>query len=113
MANSRVNRGRETEALVAAYLRSHGWINAERVPASLPGRDINGVLGVAIEVKARRDFHPREWVRQAIKNAAEDLPVVVMRPDGMGEASVGEWPVLVRLVDFVMLLKDAGYLGDE
>lgn len=109
MANSRVQRGRETEQLVADYLVEHGWAHAERNPASLPGRDVKGIAGVGIECKARRDFSPAAWMRQAQKNADEDLAVVVMRPDGVGPAKIREWPVILRLVDFVSLLKEAGY----
>jgi len=42
---------------------------------------------------------------------ADDLPVVVLRLNGQGEASVGEFMVCLRLEDFVSLIRDAGY-GD-
>lgn len=109
MANSRVTRGRQTEQAVADYLKEHGWLNAERRPAALPGTDITGVAGVALEVKARRLFEPSSWIKQAQKNAGDSLPAVVMRPDGMGPATVSSWPVFLRLEDFAALLKAAGY----
>lgn len=109
MATARVRRGRESEELVAEFLRLHGWENAERRPASLPGTDVTGIAGVAIEVKARRSFNPGEWSKQAIKNGLGGLPVVVMRPDGSGPAGVGSWPVFLSLHDFTQLLIDAGY----
>jgi hypothetical protein len=86
-----------------------GWVGAERNPASLPGRDITGVPGIAIEVKARRDFNPKAWAKQAAKNASGDLAVVVMRPDGMGEETVELWPTFMLLRDFVWLTRE-GYL---
>ena len=109
MATARVRRGRQTEQQVADYLRSYGWNNAERRPAALPGCDVTGVAGVAIEVKARRGFNPGEWAKQAAKNCDGGLPVVVMRPDGSGPAQIPTWPVFLTLHDFVHLLIDAGY----
>jgi hypothetical protein len=41
----------------------------------------------------------------------KDLPVVVLRLNGQGEASVGEFMACLRLEDFVKLVRDAGY-GD-
>lgn len=109
MATARVRRGRDTEEAVAQWLRDHGWHHAERNPANLSGRDINGIAGLGVEVKARRDFNPGAWARQATKNAGTDLPLVVMRPDGMGLATIASWPVFLTLADVTQLLKDGGY----
>ena len=62
MTSSRVTRGRQSEAIVASYLVTHGFPNAERTPASLPGKDIQGTREVAFEVKARRGLRPPEWI---------------------------------------------------
>ena len=110
MATARVARGRRTEAAVAAYMAEHGWPHAERVPASLPGSDITGTPDVAIEVKARSDFHPRAWLAQAAKNADGRLPVTVVRMNGQGERA-GEYLAFVKFSDLVDLLLEAGY-GD-
>jgi hypothetical protein len=42
---------------------------------------------------------------------AEDgvLGVGVIRPDGMGEASIGTWPAVMCLDDLIALLRAAGY----
>jgi hypothetical protein len=42
---------------------------------------------------------------------AEDgiLGIGVIRPDGMGEASIGTWPVVMCLDDAIALLRAAGY----
>jgi hypothetical protein len=109
MATARTTRGRRTEEAVAEFLRQNGWPFAERNPASLPGRDVKGVPGVAIECKARRQFDPKAWSKQAARNAEGDLPAVVMRPDGMGETTVEAWPVFLTLAQFVELLHEAGY----
>ena len=112
--NYRKERGAETQNLVAAQFRAAGWRHAESAGAGRPGRDILGVLRVACEVKARRDFNPVGFVRQAESYADGDLPMAVVRPDGMGPASIGEWPVIFRFDDALALLREAGYLdGDE
>jgi hypothetical protein len=65
---------------------------------------------LAIEVKARADFNPMAWVRQASLN--NGLPIVTFRPNGMGETTVANWPCILRLSDLIELLRAAGY-GDD
>jgi hypothetical protein len=103
----RRQRAWETQRAVAGYLATNGWPFATDVGAGRPGCDILGVPGISIEVKARRDFSPLAWVRQAGKQAG--VPVCVHRPDGMGPATVAQWPVTMRLEDLVTLLRQAGY----
>lgn len=110
MTSPRVARARRTEAAVAAAMRLNGWPHAERVPASLPGADITGAPDVAIEVKARSDFNPRQWLRQAEANADGRLPICVVRCNGQGEAA-GDYLAMVRFRDLLPLLVAAGY-GD-
>jgi hypothetical protein len=107
----RTARGRQTEEWAAEYYRDRGFPHAERIPASLPGRDINGMPGLAPEVKARRDFNPLKWGRQARKNATGDVPYVILRPDGYGKEQIGDWLVIRRLEDDTEILRLAGY-GD-
>src|ERR1035438_9557684 len=70
MANARVARGRRTQVVIATWLREHGWPLAKSVWGSAPGKDIFDVPGHAIEVKARSDFDPQAWWRQAKKTSA-------------------------------------------
>jgi len=100
-------RGAESQRAVAGYLAEHGWPYATDAGAGRQGSDILGVPGLAIEVKARRDFSPLAWIRQADNGGG--LPLCVHRPDGMGPASIADWPVTLRLVDAVRLLRMAGY----
>lgn len=104
-------RGAEAQRQVAAYLARNGWPYATDVGAGRNGSDILGVPGLEIEVKARRNFDPMAWVRQAGKQATvhDGLPAVVLRPYGMGEKSVGDFPVIMRFADFVELLHKADY----
>lgn len=109
MTDSRVRRGRKTQDIAALYLVESGAILARAVAASERGRDIIGVPGVAPEVKARRAFSPKAWMKQARANAGPDIPIVIMRPDGVGPESVKDWPVFFRFEDAVALLRKAGH----
>jgi hypothetical protein len=106
---SRKRRGADTQATAARWFTQHGWPWAESTGAGRPGSDITGLPGLACEVKARRDFSPLAWIRQA--QTGHGLPFVIHRPDGMGPATVADWPVTLRLSDFTGLLRAAGY-GD-
>jgi len=108
---TRKARGSETQNLAAQWYRERGWPFVESTGAGRSGRDLVGMPGLAPEVKARRDFNPLAWLRQAAANASTDLPFVLFRPDGMGEKSIGQWGVLLTNEDFTRLLRDAGY-GD-
>lgn len=109
MSQSRKVRGRKTEAILADYYNAHGWPYAEQTGAGRPGVDITGMPGLAVEVKARRGFEPVAWLKQAATRPG--LPFVVFRPNGMGEASVGSWGMLLTVEHGTELLRAAGY-GD-
>ena len=109
MTVARKRRGMKTQALVAQWFTRHGFPFATDTGAGRPGRDINGMIGICLEVKARSDLSPRAWLKQAKSSAGDDLPAVVFRPNGMGEASIGEWGVLLTLEDFTALVRQAGY----
>lgn len=108
-SRSRVFRGRATQEMVAQYFRDKGWNEARSRPASLPGTDVMGMLGLAPEVKATTDFDMGGAMKQASKNAGSDLPFVVRRINGWGQERIADWPVILRLEDFTALLKEAGY----
>lgn len=109
MSNCRKRRGAATQRIVAEAWRADGWPYAEPVGAGVTGRDITGTPGIALEVKARRDFSPMEWMRQAARNAGEDIGAVVLRPDGAGPTTVDHWPVIISQAAFRKLLRAAGY----
>jgi hypothetical protein len=105
--NYRRERGSETQNAAAAYYREHGWPGAEAVGAGRGGKDLTGLPGLAAEIKARRDFIPTAWIRQAA--SSDGLPFVMWRPDGSGTATVGQWPVMLRTADWITILHLAGY----
>lgn len=106
---TRKRRGAATQQAVADYMAANGWPFACSAGAGRSGSDILNVPGLCVEVKARRDFAPLAWLRQASRSTG--LPLCVHRPDGMGVMSVDDWPVTMRLSDAVELLRAAGY-GD-
>lgn len=110
----RRERAHATETTVSAWFQARGWPHAEPVGAGRAGTDVTGMPGLVVEVKARRDFRPVEWLKQhvttpSVATSQKPLPFVVWRPDGMGPAAVGSWGVMMRLDDFTALLKEAGY----
>jgi hypothetical protein len=108
MTRHRKDRGFRTERVVAAYL-SQWWRSASVGRGA--GKDCQNVP-FDIEVKARTDFQPLAWLRQAAKRAAvsNELPIVVCRMNGQGE-DASEYLAFMRFGDLVQLLLDAGY-GD-
>jgi hypothetical protein len=110
MSQHRKRRGYESQRIVADYLRANGWPYAEPAGAGRPGTDVTGVVGVDIEVKARRDLDLNAVTRQIQARLREDvIGVGVIRPDGYGPATVAGWPVVMTLEQAVRLLKEAGY----
>ncbi len=108
---SRKQRGAQTQTIAANWFASNGWPYCTDAGAGRPGRDLLGLPGLACEVKARADFNPLAWLKQAEASADGDLPYVVWRANGYGPANIDRWPVMLRLSDFTELLHAAGY-GD-
>ena len=114
MSQARKHRGRATERLVAAYWRANGWPWCEPNGASAAGADLTGTPGLAVEIKARANVALPAFMRQAQKHAgAHLLPVLILRLNGQGPKTVGDWPVILRHSDFLQLLDDAGYTSKE
>ena len=107
MTRHRKDRGFRTERVVAAYL-SQWWRSASIGRGA--GKDIHNVP-FDIEVKARADFKPQEWLRQVIKRSdRKELSAVVVRMNNMGE-DASQYLAFMRFDDLVQLLLRAGY-GD-
>jgi hypothetical protein len=112
-SQSRKHRGYRSQKVLANYLVDNGFPFAESAGAGRSGTDVTGTVGIDWEVKARTGFNPAAAIAQLKDRANEkDLGVVVLRLNGQGEKSVGDWVMLVRLEDGVKLLRDAGY-GDK
>ena len=73
------------------------------------GKDIVNIP-MDIEVKARADFKPLEWLRQSRKRTEKngELNLVVCRMNGQGE-DAAEYLAFLPFSDLVQLLIKAGY----
>jgi hypothetical protein len=102
----RKHRGFRTERVVAEYLSQY-WQGATVGRGN--GKDIVNVP-MDIEVKARADFKPLEWLRQSRKRTEknQELNLVVCRMNGQGE-DAAEYLAFLPFSDLVQLLIKAGY----
>jgi len=95
MANHRKTRGYRTQKVIADYLKQF-WAYADTAGAGRQGEDILNIPTLSIEVKARSDFQPLAWIKQAESNANGKLPMVIMRCNGQGE-DAGEYLAFVKV----------------
>lgn len=110
MANHRKQRGYKTQRNVADYLFDRGYTEARSIGAGETGDDIQGVP-FSIEVKARSNFQPLQWLKQVQdrhKGTFKPLQMVVIRFNGQGDYA-GPYGVLMTFEQVVDLLQKAGY----
>lgn len=101
-----MSRGRESQVFAATYLKKI-FPDAASVAASLPGKDVLNTPGWSFEIKARREFLPTQWSKQMTKNELPDeYSACIMRPDGYGEAKIGEWLAFMTFKEFRDLIKE-------
>lgn len=108
-SQSRKHRGYASQGIVARRFQLAGWPFAEPVGAGRAGSDVTGVVGIDVEVKARRGLDLPGWMRQSVDRSGGALPLLVVRPDGFGEASIDLWPAIMPFGVCLEVLKDAGY----
>lgn len=108
MSQHRKHRGYASQRIVAEYLREW-WPYAEPTGSGRAGSDLTGLVGIDVEIKARRDLDLTGTLRQQAARCGDALPIAVIRPDGYGPARVAEWPALMPLHVAVKLLREAGY----
>ena len=110
VTSSRIARGYESQRIVAEYFREHGFPYAQPAGSGRSGTDITGVIGVDVEVKARRGIQVSAAMKQ-LRERQQDglLPVAVLRLDGQGPSHIDDWPAIVPLSVLLDLLKAAGY----
>jgi len=110
VSQARKHRGYRSQRVVAERFADNGFPHAEPVGAGRAGSDIVGLVGIDVEVKARRDLNLVGLMKQLDARAKDGvLGIGVVRPDGMGETSVGMWPAVMSLDDLIALLRAAGY----
>lgn len=110
MSQSRKHRGYRSQKVLAIYLSENGFPWAESTGAGRSGSDVTGTVGIDWEVKARANFDPAGTMRQMKDRAkAKDLRIAVLRLNGQGEKSIGDWVCMMTVEQIVQLLRDAGY----
>lgn len=107
---SRKQRGYDTQREVADHLKSL-WPLAESAGAGRPGRDVVAMDSFSIEVKAQANVSLPAFIRQSSKEAEKrgEIPVMVLRLNGQGPATIGRWPVVMLMDDWMELIRKAGY----
>jgi len=106
MSRHRKDRGLRTERVVAAYLAQ--WWHGATVGRGA-GKDIVN-FPMDIEVKARKDFSPLEYLKQSQRRAestGEDS-LVICRMNGQGETPEN-YLAFMPLGQLVQILLKAGY----
>jgi hypothetical protein len=108
ISQSRKYRGYDTQKLFAHHVRPL-FPYAEPTGAGRQGRDILSTPGVWFELKARKGFDPLTALKQIEVESEDDLGIAVLRMNGQGPASIGEWVTCMRVDTLMQLLKEAGY----
>lgn len=117
----RIDRGWQTQHLVAGWFQGTGWPFAEPVGNGRGGTDVTGMPGLLVEAKAWATWQPTTWLRQHDQTALYGAELVrrptplmftVQRPNGYGPHNMAEWPAILRLDRLTWLLREAGYGGN-
>jgi hypothetical protein len=107
--------GRDAENAVVAYLRAHGWPEAERRAqrGSRDAGDLTGCPGLCVEVKGGEaaknasDLLVADWLEETEKervNAGADIGVLVLQRRGVGPANAGRWWAVMPVYQVVQLV---------
>lgn len=110
--NSRKHRGYRSQKVFADYIK---WLFpfAEPTGAGRQGKDILSTPGVHFELKARTGFNPKAALDQIEKESdGSEHGIAVLRLNGQGEKTIGEWVACMRVDTMLRLLKEAGYDGE-
>lgn len=105
-------KGTAAETAVVQWLKSEGWLYAERraLQGNLDKGDINMGAPVVIEVKDHKTITLSEWLKELkveMFNAKVDVGCVLAKK--RGTTSVGDWYAVMPASVFAHLLKEAGY----
>lgn len=109
-------KGRATENQAVEWLRSKGWVNAERrrLAGTSDLGDIAGIPGMVIEVKSAAQWQPTKWLAECEverDNAQAELAFVMARPKG--GTNVDDWVIMMTPAQLLDLLEQTGWVPDE
>ncbi len=109
-------KGRAVENQAVEWLRSKGWVNAERrrLNGTADMGDVTGIPGMCIEVKSAAQWTPVQWIRELVveqANAQADVGFVLARPKG--GTNVDDWVVMMTPAQLLELLDAAGWTATD
>jgi hypothetical protein len=113
-------KGTSFETLIREYLNSVGFENARRVALQGGGDtgDINGIKNgltgqqVAIQCKNQKSFDLSGWLDATVDQAERldgAVPALVIKRPRKGKSAIGDNYVVMRVDDFISLLKVGGF----
>jgi len=120
VSNRAKQKGTSFETLIREYLNEVGFQEARRVALQGGGDtgDINGIKNgltgqqVAIQCKNQKSFDLSGWLDATVEQAARldgAVPALVVKRPRKGKSAVGDNYVVMRLDDFISLLKVGGF----
>lgn len=107
-------KGTAAESAVVKYLSTKGFPLAERraLTGALDQGDITGTPCLAFEIKNHKSYKFQEWLRESEaekNNAGADFCPLIVKPNGVGLTSVGDWFFVLTVEEGMALLHAAGY----
>lgn len=114
--NTAKAKGRSTENQAVEWLRSKGWVNAERrrLAGSADMGDVTGIPGMVIEVKSAAQWKPTQWLRECEverENADAQVAFVMARPKG--GTDVEDWVIMMTPAQLLELLRECGWTPSD
>jgi hypothetical protein len=105
-------KGTSAETAVVNWLKTEGWLYAERraLQGNLDKGDINMGAPIVIEVKNCKTITLSEWLKELkveMENAGVSVGSVIAKK--RGTTDVAEWYAIMPASVLAVLLKEAGY----
>ena len=103
-------KGTLAETAVADYLRqTFPAVERRTLSGANDKGDLSGVPNCVIEVKNQRSYKIHEWMKETEierVNAAANLGVLVIKPNGVGVSNVDKWWAVVSLETITKLIEE-------
>jgi hypothetical protein len=103
-------KGTLAETAVADYLKqTFSAVERRTLSGAYDKGDIAGVPNCVIEVKNQRSYKIHEWMKETETervNAAANLGVLVIKPNGVGVSNVDKWWAVVSLETITRLIEE-------
>jgi hypothetical protein len=103
-------KGTLAETAVADYLRqTFPAVERRALQGKFDTGDVAGVPGCVVEVKNQRSYKIHEWMKETETervNAAANIGVLVIKPNGVGVSNVDKWWAVVSLETITRLIEE-------